>query len=458
MSQDEESIQNTSIQMPIMSTRLPGAAYWRDKIRSASDIMRRVRGFFPPTLTGFLLLGLSASTFWFEGIRRQDFVLLAIGFVGTLAAVLACLLVATAAPFIHRRWKRGSTRSGLPIECMAIQETGFFPPMPRWLPLLEYSWSWEQPGSVEVSEGVHPDRRREFIIAQRRGVHSEICRRIVLRDVLGLAALEWTTKESGEVRFLPAKGSLDRMTLLDGLTGGDDLSDPRGMPEGDRVDMRQYTPGDSPRMILWKVYSRTRKLLVRVPERALTARPRFCAYFVAGPQDEPGAGFMRVILERGFLGGGWRFGADGFPDAVGQLDEALDILVRSAGVSPDAATQLPAFLQQAQKDGFSACLVVIPPARGLWVNSVVPALCNSALRIHAFTVLDGPVQAHPISPSWKRFVCRHEAGAGGRINDLAWMAHDFGAVPFPVAAIDRASGRVFGDARSLGTLKRAVHP
>jgi hypothetical protein len=444
--------------MQIMSIRRLGASPWRNRIRSASSIVRWIRGFFPLTLTGFLLLGLSTMTFWFVGLRRQDFVLLAVGFIGVLSTLLACLLVGATAPFVHRRWKRGATRSGLAVECMAIQETGFLPPLPRWLPLLEYSWNWEHPASVEVREGAHPDRRREFIIAQRRGAHSEICRRIMLRDVLGLAALEWATKESADVRFLPAKGSLDRMTLLDGLTGGDDLSDPRGMPEGDRIDMRQYTPGDSPRMILWKVYSRTRKLLVRVPERALTARPRFCAYFVAGPQDEPGAGFMRVVLERGFLGDGWRFGADGSPSTAGRLDEALDILMRSAGVFPEDATQLPAFLQQAQQDGFSACLVVIPPARGLWVNSAVPALCNSPLRIHAFTVLDGPAQAPPLRQDWKRFVYKRETGTSGQIMDLAWMAHDFGAVPFPVSAIDRTSGSVFGDARSLGALKRAAHP
>jgi hypothetical protein len=440
-----------------MSTRPLGAAPWRNKIRIASNVVRWVRGFFPLTLTGFLLLGLSSTAFWFEGIRRQDFILLAVGFIGALVTLLACLLVVAAAPFVNKRWKCGSTRSGLSVECRAVQETGFFPPLPRWLPLLEYSWSWELPTSVEVREEAHSDRRREFIVAQRRGVHTEIRRRILLRDVLGLAALEWTTCESRDVRFLPAKGSLDRMTLLDGLTGGDDLSDPQGIPEGDRVDMRQYTPGDSPRMILWKVYSRTRKLLVRIPERALTARPRFCAYFVAGPQDEPGAGFMRVILERGFLGENWRFGADGSPAATGRLDEALDILIRSAGVSPEAATQLPAFLHQAQKDGFAACLVVMPPARGPWVNSVVPALGNAALRIHAFTVIDGPARAHPVTQSWKQLLYSRKADTGGQITDLAWVAHDFGAVPFPISAIDRISGRFFGDARGLGALKRAAH-
>jgi hypothetical protein len=426
-----------------------------------SEFARRIRGFFPLTFTGFFLLGLSAAAFWLVGIRRQDFVFLAVGFIGALVALLVLLLTVVTAPFVHFRWKHGSTRSGLTLECAAVQETGFFPPLPRWLPLLEYSWKWEQPACVDVREGTHPDRRREFVVPRRRGVHPGIRRRLLLRDVLGLSALEWRIRESAEIRFLPAKGALDTLTLLDGLTGGDDLSDPRGTPEGDRVDMRQYTPGDSPRMILWKVYAHTRKLLVRVPERALTARPRFCAYFVAGPQDEPGAGFARVVLERGFLGENWRFGADGSTAFTGRLDEALDLLIHSANASPEAPTHLPEFLQQAQKDGFAACLVVMPPTRGPWANHVVRSLGNSALRIHAFTVVDGPVQTHPAGQGWKRWFYRHQADPGEPTPDLTWMAHDFGALPFPISAIDRTSGRAFGDARSLGMRKRvgqAVQP
>ena len=53
---------------------------------------------------------------------------------------------------------------------------------------------------------------------------------------------------------------------------------------------------------------------------------------------------------------------------------------------------------------------------------------------------------------------RREAGTSEPITDLAWMVHDFSAVPFPISAIDRTSGNVFGDARSLGALKRAAHP
>jgi len=439
-----------------MSTRSNGRIPWRERIHGARSAVRLIRGFFPLTPTGCLLFALSAVAVWFEGIKRQDFVYLAVGFIGGLVALLMLVLVLVAAPFVHRRCKRGVTRSGLTLECESARETGFLLPLPRWLPLLEYSWTWECPPNVEIRPGVHQDRRREFIEPHRRGIHAEIRRRIVLRDVLGLTSLEWTARESTEIRFLPAKGPLDRTTLLDGLTGGDELSDPRGSPEGDRVDMRQYTPGDSPRMILWKVYAHSRKLLVRVPERALTARPRFCAYLVSGDGDEPGAGFMRVVLERGFLGENWRFGADGTLAFTGRLDEALNLLIRSASASPEAAPGLPGFLEQAQWDGFSACLVVLPPTPGVWVPAVVSSLENARLRIHAFTVVDGLTIASHTGRDWKKLLYVHKAGAGERAFDLAWMARSFGPSRSPLFVIDRTAGTVIGDVRSLSPHKKSA--
>src|SRR5205814_5321723 len=98
---------------------------------------------------------------------------------------------------------------------------------------------------------------------------------------------------------------------LPGLAAGDDEAHPLGQPVGDRIEMRPYVPGDSPRTIAWKIYGRTGKLVVRAPERARIVSPRGCAYQVAGPHDESTAAVARAVLERGFLGQEWRFGADG---------------------------------------------------------------------------------------------------------------------------------------------------
>ncbi len=425
------------------------------KIQKTRCLVRSIRGFFPLTLTGFLLLALSCLTFWFVGIKRQDLVLLAVGFIGGLMALLMVLLTTAAAPLIHCRFQRGATRSGLALECESLLETGFLQPLPRWLPLLECSWTWEYPLNTTVQTWTHRDRHKEFILSHRRGSHREIRRRITLRDVLGLTAIEWTVKELSEIRFLPAKGALDRMTLLDGLTGGDDLSDPRGRPEGDRIDMRQYTPGDSPRMILWKVYARSRKLLVRVPEHAVTARQRFCAYFIAGDGDEPGAGFMRTVLERGFLGENWRFGADGTLAFTGRADEALDFLIRSSGAAGETGAGLSRFLNQAQLDGFAACLVVVPPIPGAWTAETVSSLDNAGLRIHAFTVLNGTA-ASPAHPSWEKAIYMRKADEGKPLQDLAGMARSFGHSQFPLFVLNRATGTVIGDVRNLGTQRKTA--
>jgi hypothetical protein len=425
-------------------------------IRWARSVLRRGRGYFPPTPVGCLLLLLSVAAVWFEGIRHQDFVYLAIGFIVGLVVLLMLVTILLAAPFVSRRCRRGSTRSGLALECEAVLETGFSLRLPRWLPLFEYSWGWEHPENVEVRGDAHRDRRREFITPHRRGIHTEIRRRIVLHDVLGLTSIEWEVREAVETRFLPAKGPLDRMTLLDGLTGGDELSDPRGPFEGDRVDMRQYTPGDSPRLILWKIYARSRKLLVRVPERAMATRPRFCAYFVSGNGDEPGAGFMRVVLERGFLGDNWLFGADNSPAYTGVLEEAMDLLLRSAAADLKATTELPRFVEQAQLNGFSACLVVLPPKPGAWIPAVASLLENAKLRIHAFTVVDGPAESCHPGAKWRRWLYLHRPGANDRAPDLTWMAHSFGSCRSPIFVLNRTAGTVSGDVMDLSPRRKAA--
>jgi hypothetical protein len=426
-----------------------------NRIRGFRSVLRRICGFFPLTPIGCLLLVLSVAAVWLEGIRHQDLVYLAIGFIIGLVILLMLVTMLTVAPFIYRRCRRGATRSGLVLECEAVQETGFSLPLPRWLPLFEYSWVWEHPAHVEVRGDAHRDRRREFIEPRRRGIHAEIRRRIHLRDVLGLTSLEWTAKESTETRFLPAKGHLDQMTLLDGLTGGDEISDPRGSFEGDRVDMRQYTPGDSPRLILWKIYARSRRLLVRIPERAMATRPRFCAYFVSGDGDEPCAGFMRVVLERGFLGENWLFGADNSPAYTGVLEEALNLLVRSAGASPEATTGLPGFVEQVCLKGFSACLVVLPPKPGAWIPAVASVLESAKLRIHAFTVVDGLGESRHPGRDWRKWLYVQKAAAHDRASDLAWMARSFGSCRSPLFVMDRTAGTVIADVRNLSPRRKA---
>ncbi|MEW6278594.1 MAG: DUF58 domain-containing protein, partial [Candidatus Eremiobacterota bacterium] len=145
-------------------------------------------------------------------------------------------------------------------------------------------------------------------------------------------------------------------------------------------EMRQYSPGDPPRLILWKVYARTRKLMVRVSERAIIVQPRTCSYLVAGTGDDAVASLARSVLERELLGQGWRFGADGSPKPTSDLGEALRALARS-GNPPNVPTGLAGFLQGAAADGYKSCLVFVPPTAGPWLPQVAAVAARSPLRL-----------------------------------------------------------------------------
>ena len=86
-----------------------------------------------------------------------------------------------------------------------------------------------------------------------------------------------------------------------------------GLEDGDRLELRRYTAGDPVRFMHWKVLSRTRKLMVRTPERALSVARRMAAFLIAGERDDASAAAARLALERRLLGSDWLFGTDDAP-------------------------------------------------------------------------------------------------------------------------------------------------
>ena len=135
--------------------------------------------------------------------------------------------------------------------------------------------------------------------------------------MLGLARFGLYHEDPSALTVVPHAGGLSQMPLLISMSGGDEIPHPMGVADGDRVELRRYAPGDPARFIHWKAFSRTRKLMVRVPERALSRARRVVAYQVAGPDDEASAAAAKVAAESGSLGGEWIFGADGSGEAVG---------------------------------------------------------------------------------------------------------------------------------------------
>ncbi len=286
-------------------------------------------------------------------------------------------------------------------------------PLPRWVgPWRYFPW-------VQVEERVDQpatDPSAEATIFCRRGMHSQWRCRWRVSDLLGLCQMVFERQLNSPLQILPSVGKLAQQPLISQWVGGDEFSHPCGDPQGDRVDMRQYTPGDSPRTILWKVYARTRRLMVRIPERALATRPRTCAYLVTGSQDEAAAALCRVMLEGNLLGPEWRFGCGeeaGFEHA---REAALTRLCRSGSSCRPHPAQLAAYLAEAAKDGYAQAVVVLPVELDRQAATVLNVLSQSPIPIRILLASD-----EPAALSKARLTYR----------GLRW----------PMALIDRANGQ-----------------
>jgi len=419
-----------------------------DRVRTAA--WRRAQPairLFPLTKAGVGIVLLAAAAFWYEGVTHQDLIVLAATLccVGAFLALL--LLTIVCAWIISRRARLSYTSAKHELETGAPVETGFLVRFPNWIPMIECSWIWVDESGEPLRVTVAPERVRngwmEVATAQRRGFLSSVRRRFTVSDGLGLAAISWHRTEQVPISIFPARMDLRRPQQILGLAGGEDEPDPLGEASGDRVEMRSYVPGDSPRMIMWKVYARTGKLLVRLPEKAVMVHPRACAYFVSGAEDEPGAAVARAILEKGYLGEHWYFGADGTPEPATTLQNALPILAKSGNSSGADDENLGRFLDQMVTLGIRNCLVFVPPTPGEWLDRVQEALSRRLLSAQLISGLD-EFPAGVASGRWDRFVYLDEHGDGEKEKRLRRFVAQVSNHTGNVCFVER-SGNIYSD-------------
>ncbi len=412
----------------------------RPLLRRLGQAGRRTRDLFPLTASGLAVSALAALVLWTFGVGMLDLILLTASALVILLTLLLAVLTPLSAVVVHRRLRSVLHRPAQ-FECGVWTPTGFAARPPRWLPFMSLSVSWASPGRVEARldgpEGL--ERVRPF----RRGRFPGVVRRFRLEDQLGLTAVSWTERWSGQTTILPARAPVNSPSAVVGMVGGEDLSDPTGRPSGDRVDMRKYGHGDSPRMILWKTYARTRKLFVRIPERAVETAPRVCAYLVASSDDDPAAALARTVLETGMLGPAWRFGADG-AEAAEDIPGALEALAVSGSLSEGTPSGLSAFLTRAAADGFGACLLFLPYREGTWAAGVRLALGASPMRIRAVAAVPGWRKGS--SPRlWRRLLAKRAEETAAAPREVWTLMRGLAFPGTRFALADVVSGDVLAD-------------
>jgi hypothetical protein len=411
-------------------------------------LVRKVTDPIPLTPLGLIVAAGSALCWHYMGGQRSDHVLTVVAQVGAGLVVLSALSVSLAALRLWRLVRRARTLGLTMTEADRPVMTGMTAPSLRFTPLVRVSWGWETPAGFDVSQTPLGGRLAELVVPTRRGLHERVVRRFVVEDSLGLARVGFRVPETlaPALRVLPSVGLLRQSAVVSTLAGGDELPHPLGTLEGDRLELRRHGHGDPARLIVWKIFGRTRRLMIRQPERALARAHSVAAYLVTDPADEPAAAAARVAVETGALGTNWVLGADGVARDARREVDALELIAASgAEHEVTQAAGFPDFMARNDRHGTVRYLVFAPARGGDWVGRVAAIAARRRGMIDV--VLVGDAIGRPAPGRWLRLVLRGGAPAGVKAEDVERVLRRLSALGVHLAVIDRPSGKLVNPAQ-----------
>ncbi len=392
----------------------------------------------PLRLGGLVLLGAAALALKVSE-TEVDHLLRPVALVA-IALVAACLLLVMVTTLYVRRAVK-SQEAGVPPELQSGGEltTSFRVPNVRALGLLDVQLEWASPAGFSVSLVRTDGKLGEKIGALERGRHDRLVRRFTIEDVFGLSSLSFEVEWAVTLRVTPVAAPVNA-SLAASRSSGDAWSHPSGRAEGDLVEMRSYAHGDSMRHVLWRTFARTRRLLVRMPERAVAPQPLNVAFLIAGQSDEPSAGVARVFLEQGLLGPDFVFAADGALKPTTRVAEAVEQIIDSIRSRADGAGGLDGLANQVEPHRLGACVVFAPPVDGPWRERLVAMSRRLSVPATVVIGIDGSDDVPPPKnvPKWLLRESTEATLAAGLIALKAALEAD----GFPVRIIHRPTGQL----------------
>ncbi|MDR3636246.1 MAG: DUF58 domain-containing protein [Isosphaeraceae bacterium] len=415
----------------------------KPKRRGTLSVAWALLGWWPLTPLGLAVGGGLAALLKWVALPKQDRVLTALALCGLAVEALTLVNVVLMAAWLRVR-PLGTNASSLRSEACVPFRTGYRLGWAAWNPLVRIEVRWRSPSNATTEFVAERGRLVEHVTAEVRGTAETVVRRFVVADVLHLSRVRFDRSQASSVAILPARGPLARPDVLPQFVSGDQLGHPSGRPEGDLIEMRRYAPGDPLKLVLWKLYGRTGRLLVRTPERAVSPSAATLAYFVAGLADEASAGVARGLIENGALGNDVTFRADGAPATTRAPGEAVNQVVRSVEARHQSGAGLASFLDEGEATGIRACILFVPSRPGPWLDRVATAIAARPGPVRVFVGVDG---LRPASTRARLhdLLVHNGAGAnqGESVNVVNAAAHRLEAAGAIVRVVDRVSGRVF---------------
>lgn len=436
-----------------------GTRLWRTVIAAEWRRVGRWTELFPWTPLGVLLTALAYAALEWLAYGQLDLVWLVVGYVGLGLTLVAPVVVLVAAVWLRFAGKdpaahRKHEGAPLMLETETFFETGFARPSLWFLPLVQVRWEWLDPPGAEVDFVRRDGLLLERVRLAERGHYERIERRMIVSDAFGLSRVRFRVHHEQSIDVLPRLGQLRALPPLTALASGDALPHPLGLTEGDRLELRRYGPGDPARFIHWKVMARTGKLMVRVPERALSIARRMAAYVIAGEHDDASCGAARLAVEQRALGLEWVLGTDAQAGGVTRMDQALEAIVQSSALrGPGAGAALSGFVERVEQGGPASYVLFVPPHEGPWTAHVAKMARGRAVRI--VIGVDGLAPAMK-STWWRRALTVPSGKSGVDPVELQQLVAQLSALGASVTVLDRSTGRALGAAHLAHGLRDAV--
>jgi len=445
-------------QVPVI--RSFNASRLRHTVEPVVALLQRLREHFPLTVQGLIALGLTLLALQVFGYGAMDLVVFALTVCAIVILLFSLFCVIFGGLLQQLRIRRAIANTPASVRRLTLEagypnESGFTLPDLRVFPLIKLSWEVVYPDHLQTRLRLSPEGRQlvEELIPLRRCKTSRVTRLFTVSDVLGFCRYSWRQSQAVELIALPRSNSIRTLPILRSLTAEDGIPSPRGNPEGDRMEIRRYVPGDSVRNIMWKTYARNRQLNVRLAERSVFQSNRTMAYLLSSPNDEAAAAVARVALESGALGNDWLFGADGTATACTDLDTALVAVAASRALESPFAYGLDNFLRDNASQAGGHCIVFAAAESGPWIQALKQTIGRSRGQFSLVLATDGFAEPGEVS-FWSRLLFSsagsQAAAASGAATGFAPGKQELGRLLTEISqlvestlVVDRTTGMSF---------------
>ena len=306
----------------------------------------------------------------------------------------------------------------------------------RVFPLVEVHVQSSQPHRYTIEDAQTHRNRRLILTPKRRGQLTQIDLTFVVGDIFGLNHTLIRRSSPLQLDIQASHPTLET-TALKLPNEGDESANPAGSHSGDYVDMRRYAPGDPQRFILWKAFARSRKLLVRTPERAESKEPAVALALLTSPTDAEAADVVRYFLEQGHQS--LAFCAAGLSKIAVNSQEALELL-KASGTLADTSlvTMFDALAPFVEGKGQRLIVVASPEDEDL--NARLAEL-RDRLNVSPYVILASSVTKQPESNRLQRFGLTQRSTEAPRFKMLLDAIARLNHAELPFEVINPESGR-----------------